>query len=347
MRSGSTPLTGARKDNIKRALEYMLKVVEDAAEEGPKITTMENTQPQYKLGPLIDTSMAAQFLARALMHLGSNASLYSRTEKALDKCLRKIELSQDEDGTWNKSGGWAPVLQSAMMNQALELAELYGRKTGKQALAKSRGFYREDETATEVRGRPGGGASPVSLYSGAAAQRIFSKDVREAEDGINVAVQMGRLSKGAEVSEDTLVKAGFTRNQAKGKVQSYEKYSELLKKLEDPQYLKGFGNNGGEEFISFMLCSESLVITGGEDWKDWNNKMHETYKGIQNGDGSWNGHHCITSPVVCTAATLLCLMADRETHVLIEAAPLIRDRAAPNTPPPTIEPPKEGPITGE
>ena len=349
MRSGSTPFKGTRKDNIARALEFMLKVVEDASDEGPKITTMENTQPQYKLGPLIDTSMAAQFLARALPHLGGNATLCSRTEKALDKCLRKIEASQDADGTWNKSGGWAPVLQSAMMNQALELAELCGRRTGAKALDKSRGFYREDETATEVPGRGGrgGGASPVALYSGAAAQRVFSKDVREAEEGILVAVQMGKLNKGAKVGEDTLVKAGFTRNQAKAKAQAFEKYSELLKKLEDPAYLKGFGNNGGEEFISFMLCSESLVITGGEDWTDWNKQMHETYKGIQNADGSWNGHHCITSPVVCTAATLLCLMADRETHVLIEPSPLIRNAAPPIEHPPTPEPSMPGPITGE
>jgi hypothetical protein len=344
MRSGSTPLSGARKDNITRALEYMLKVVEDASEDGPKITSIENTQPQYKLGPLIDTSMAAQFLARAMVHLSGNASLYTRTEKALDKCLRKIEQSQDIDGTWNKNGGWAPVLQSAMMNQALELAELTGRKTGKQALEKSRGFYREDETATEVRGR-GAGASPVSLYSGAAAQRIYSKDVREAQDGISVAVQMGKLSKGAKISEDTLVKAGFSRNQARAKVQSFEKYGELLKKLEDPQYLKGFGNNGGEEFISFMLCSESLVITGGEEWKDWNEQMHDTYKGIQNADGSWNGHHCITSPVVCTAATLLCLMADREVHVLIEPAPLLTRATAGKAEQPAQ--PSKGPVTGD
>jgi hypothetical protein len=28
---------------------------------------------------------------------------------------------------------------------------------------------------------------------------------------------------------------------------------------------------------------------------------------IQNNDGSWEGHHCITSPVFCTATALLIL----------------------------------------
>ena len=33
--------------------------------------------------------------------------------------------------------------------------------------------------------------------------------------------------------------------------------------------------------------------------------------GVQNGDGSWTGHHCITGRTFCTAAALLVLMSDR------------------------------------
>jgi hypothetical protein len=32
---------------------------------------------------------------------------------------------------------------------------------------------------------------------------------------------------------------------------------------------------------------------------------------VQNGDGSWSGHHCITGRTFCTSTALLVLMADR------------------------------------
>lgn len=345
MRMGSTPLNGTYKDPLKRALEHMLNAVEQSPAEGPNVASATNTQPQRKLGPLIDTAMAAQFLARVIPKLASQPALQSRAERALDKCVRKIEQSQDEDGTWTKAGGWAPVLQSAMMNQALELAELCGRKVSKAVLEKSRSHY-ADDTKTTAPGRSRGGNAGIDLYSGSTAQRVSSKDVREAGNGIDYAVQLGRLSKGAAVNEANLIKAGFSRQEAKLKANAYARFETENKKLNDPAYLKGFGNNGGEEFISFMLCSESLVITGGDNWKKWTQQMHETYKGIQNADGGWSGHHCITSPVVCTAAVLLCLTADREVHVKVEPPPLSRKTLDRDTAPPETPRKKDGPVTG-
>ena len=67
-----------------------------------------------------------------------------------------------------------------------------------------------------------------------------------------------------------------------------------------------------------MLTSESLLITGGEQWQKWNTKMHERLQKIQSPDGSWTGHHCITSPVFCTAAALQCLTAERDKEQLMK-----------------------------
>src|SRR5262249_9218400 len=72
-----------------------------------------------------------------------------------------------------------------------------------------------------------------------------------------------------------------------------------------------FGNNGGEEFLSFMNISEALAATGGTEWKNWDRAMNTLVGKAQNGDGSWAGHHCITGRTFCTAAALLTLMADR------------------------------------
>jgi hypothetical protein len=39
--------------------------------------------------------------------------------------------------------------------------------------------------------------------------------------------------------------------------------------------------------------------------------MSNRLERVQNADGSWSGHHCITSPVFSTAAVLMTLTADR------------------------------------
>ena len=97
---------------------------------------------------------------------------------------------------------------------------------------------------------------------------------------------------------------------------SYSTNERQMKRLNDDKLLAGFGNNGGEEYLSYLMTSESLVIAGGEEWTKWNEKMHVRLEKIQNKDGSWAGHHCITSPVFCTAAVVQCLTADRDAALL-------------------------------
>ena len=60
-----------------------------------------------------------------------------------------------------------------------------------------------------------------------------------------------------------------------------------------------------------MLVAESLVVKGGDAWTKWNGAMQNNLARVQNKNGSWTGHHCITGRTFCTAAALLVLMADR------------------------------------
>jgi hypothetical protein len=81
--------------------------------------------------------------------------------------------------------------------------------------------------------------------------------------------------------------------------------------------LNGFGNNGGEEFMSFLQTGESLIINKDKSWRNWYDATTARLVGIQNNDGSWNGHHCITSPVFCTATALLILSVNNDIEALV------------------------------
>jgi hypothetical protein len=69
--------------------------------------------------------------------------------------------------------------------------------------------------------------------------------------------------------------------------------------------------HGSEEFLSYMLVSESLVVKGGAEWDKWDTAMTHNLNRVQNGDGSWTGHHCITGRTFVTSSALLVLTADR------------------------------------
>ena len=72
-------------------------------------------------------------------------------------------------------------------------------------------------------------------------------------------------------------------------------------RAQEKRFVGGFGNHGGEEFISYMNISEALRTGGGEEWEKWDESMTKTLHDAQNADGLWVGQHCITGRNFCTA----------------------------------------------
>ena len=307
LRTGSTPERGPYARNVARALDYLVELVEEVPEDGPRITTIEGTQPQVKLGRNVDASMVAQFFTAVLPHLDGREE--RRAEAALDKCLRKIQRGQSDDGSWN-DGGWAPVLQSAMANTALESAARLGRDVDEEALRRSREYQQNN-----VRMRPGSAPAEVdasagagvALYTASSSQRATAQQAREAQQAVG---------DGEAVTVEGLRQAGRSDEEAARLFDAYQRNEATTEMLQDDRVWQGFGNNGGEEFLSYMMTSESLVINGGDAWDRWHARLVNLFGSIQNGNGSWSGHHCITSPVFCTAAVILALTADRDEHLL-------------------------------
>src|SRR5207237_2708716 len=85
----------------------------------------------------------------------------------------------------------------------------------------------------------------------------------------------------------------------------------VINQMQDKKFIAGFGSNGGEEFLSYLNIGESLILKGGDAWQKWDRSITENLNRIQNDDGSWTGHHCITGRTFVTAAALMVLTIDR------------------------------------
>ena len=92
-------------------------------------------------------------------------------------------------------------------------------------------------------------------------------------------------------------------------------------RLADQRFVAGFGSIGGEEFFSWLNISESLRRAGGPPWEKWNGDMKDKLLKLQDEDGTWAGHHCITGRVAVTSAAILLLVADREPQVSASQKP--------------------------
>jgi hypothetical protein len=316
LRNGNTLSKGEYSSNLKKALNYLLEVIENTPEQAKYITQLTNTQPQIKLGRNIDVILTSQFFTNMLHYLKDDNAQKQRVQKALNKCIAKIQQSQDNDGSW-KDGGWAPVLQSALANNALETAKDAGAKVDDKALERSRDYQKgnfDSKTNSAVTGKAAG----VMLYSISGSARSSAQEAQLAEVVVTKAKKEGRVGSEAKVNAETLEKAGMSKVEAEKYATAYKIRGAASLRAQDEDVLRGFGNNGGEEFVSFLMTGESLIISGDNSWKSWFEKTTGRLVQIQTNDGSWQGHHCITSPVFCTATCLLILSIDKNIDFLVK-----------------------------
>ncbi len=322
LRCGNTPTSGAYANTVRRATEYLITQVANAPTEGPLITDMTGTQIQSKLGKLIDTSMTVLFFSRLLPQL-PEGDLRDRADAALGKCLRKLEGAQEANGGWGHAG-WAGVLQSSIGYSALEMASAAGKRVDSGVLDRAREHHLENYDRDTGKASAADGAG-VELYAWSTSLRAAAGEARQAENLVNQAKREGRIEADAPVSEQVLDQLGLRPGRAKELMNAYSQVQQQNERLSDQQLIDGFGNNGGEEFLSYLLTSESLVITGGRAWDEWNERMHRRLAAIQAENATWGGQHCITTPVFCTSAVVQCLTADRDADLLAAAAGVDRE----------------------
>ncbi|MEO8590171.1 MAG: hypothetical protein ABI432_12430 [Flavobacteriales bacterium] len=319
MRMGSTLDKGPYKQQLSGATEYLLVHVEKAPKDAMNVTDLQGTQIQVKLGANIDVALTAQFLSNLSAKLGEQHPMKLRTMRALNTCVGMIQRSQNADGSV-RGDGWAGVLQSSFAASALESAKDQGADVDDVALDLARDYQKANfdvASGSAVTERAAG----VTLYAVSGSTRNSAVETREVKDRVAKAKKEGRVAATAPVNEETLQQAGYTPAEAQRANTAYQVYNAASQQAQSDNVISGFGNNGGEEFLSFLQTGESLIIGKDDGWKNWYQQTTGRLLAIQNQDGSWNGHHCITSPVFCTATSLLILSVNNDIdHLLAQGA---------------------------
>jgi hypothetical protein len=315
LRSGNTLTQGEYASQLVKALDYLMRETENASAASFTITDLRDTQIQVKLGEHIDVILAAQFFSNVLDHV-HDVTLKARIQKCLNTCVTKIQRAQDANGSIAGSG-WAGVLQSSFASNALESAQAKGAPVSKLALEKAREFQKNNYNAKtgDVNTEMGAG---VMLYSISGSARASAKEARKVEEEMDKAKKDGKLAPDAPVTAENLVDIGYATDDAMKYTTAYEVYNAAKGQAQREEVMDGFGSNGGEEFLSYLQTGESMIIGKDTDWKSWYDNMSGRLLRIQNNDGSWQGHHCITSPVFCTATCLLILAVNNDVEKLVE-----------------------------
>jgi hypothetical protein len=245
----------------------------------------------------------------------------ARVGAALEKVVTQMQRNQKPDGTWANEG-WAPVLSQALASKALNRARQAGVAVDDAVLERTarharEGFAMHFQNANGGllvggpvgRGMPDGGAAGVALYAAAAY-------IGALQDAVQTHRHLGEAARGALNSPSATEEE---RREAKAQLKKLDEWEKVLadavnalaRRLADQQFVGGFGTDGGEEYLSFTIISETLYTQNSKELLRWDKLMADRLQFAQGADGSWAGLRCITGRTFCTATALLTLLADR------------------------------------
>ena len=274
---------------VARALAFVLQRIEASPADGLAITDRQGTQIQRKLGPCIDTFLASMLMSQ-MDGRASTPALNARVRKALQKTVAKIEKHQQSDGSWNIAGGWAPVLGTSLASRSLFEAQSKGVAVNADVMKRA-----ETYTVSALSAPP----PPAARVAGAVGGRVGTSPSAAPAEAAGVP-----LYQSAQALEQ------LSRTSA-DRAKNAQQISTIQSRLADAAFVGGFGSMGGEEFFSYLNISDSMKRVGGDAWSKWHTGITQKILSLQNSDGTWAGHHCITGRVAMTSAAILNLTVDR------------------------------------
>lgn len=284
------------RPNVERAVDFILRKVETSPADGLSVTDVNQTQVQRKLGPYIDTFVTAMLLAQVDGTFAKAANARIRT--GLQKCVAKIEHNQMKDGSWNVGGGWAPLLGTSIASRSLYAAKQKGVAVNQEVMMAADAYTVKNQKDRESMAR--------GVGSGAGVGFSAAGDVGGVAESVSVVAGAA----GVALYQDAQALEQLSRTEESRKNNARE-IAAINGRLFDSKFVDGYGSIGGEEFFSYLNISDGLKRSGGKEWNEWHSKITQKILKLQNEDGTWSGHHCITGRCAVTSAAILNLTSDR------------------------------------
>ena len=315
LRTNNDLKSGPYSAAILRGIAFICSQIEEANDNDLYVTSVRGTRVQMKIGTYVDTFLAAMVLAEVKDKMPSDED-NQRVSRNLEKTVRKIEKNLRNDGTWHNEG-WAPILSQNLGSRALNYASVKGIAVDENArLRVEKGAQDRVEAQTDVGSGPDGRKARASAVSSAGVE-LYS-----ASANLNDLLQSSTANDYKRREIQDKLKTSKDEDEKKAMQEELNRYDNndrilkseqqrIIERMNDPKFISGFGSNGGEEFLSYMNIGEALFISDSSEWNNWSDKIYSNLNRIQNADGSWTGHHCITGRTFCTSAALLTLTIDR------------------------------------
>jgi hypothetical protein len=320
IRAGNTTKDGEYAKNVAQGVDFILNRIEKADKDTLYLTDVKGTQLQSKIGPYVDTFLSQLVMAELKGKMPDEKS-EKRLVAAFDKAMTKIAKHQKADGNFDKNEAWASTLSMSVFSKGVNRAAQNGLMVPDNVLARDQ---KANTAGLDLAKGTFAPAAPAGFGAGAATG--------PSDAGVAIYQQSGKTA-GLQEAVNTLKKEEKKNQEIANsptapkvekeramkdldRLASAEKATTaavdgLVRRLDDKQFIAGFGSNGGEEFLSYMNISETLVVKGGKDWTAWDKGITDALVRVQDKDGGWSGQHCITGRTFCTATALLTMMADR------------------------------------
>ena len=275
---------------VNRALDFIMRNVEESPADGLQITKVNGTQIQRKLGPYIDTFLTSCCFPRSTAPCRRPRKICAYAKRSKNAWRRSSIISRPT-GSWNVGGGWAPILGTSMASRSLYVAQQKGVTVEARAMDRADNYTKQAMATPPVSAGSGGGFGGGAYRVGGVATASAASAGVPLYQSAQALEQLSRTEKDRKANAPQI--------------------NAIKQQLTSARFVTGFGSMGGEEFFSYLNISDSLRRTGGDDYDRWHAQITQTILKLQNEDGTWAGQHCITGRVATTAAAILNLMPDR------------------------------------
>lgn len=273
---GTTERDGERPELIKAlrdAVDYILGQAKKAKND---IALGQTTLIQGKLGTTVHNHFAVVFLTQAygMRSQGLSDDTHLEMKAAIQKLTDYIARTQESDGSWHKET-FGSLKATCMAWLALRSAASIGIRIDTAKVEKTLKFIQKQYNAGaklfQNGNQDGGYGDYQTLYATASSVRVLQ--------GMGLGGEAMSLN-----AIDTFIQ-NVSSGQWKGMYLTVE----------------------GEDYLSAMMFSHTLIGENGVRWKKWFPYIRDALIARQSQDGSWTTTACISGRTFATACALLSL----------------------------------------